>query len=118
MPSSAQWKAQKFSFVSRRHVGLPPGRQSEILHVPAAREHVLQTLNFNQKEAENLFSKHCLSVCHAVMMQILFADIFQAGLAANFISRVVVFFPSRARKEITESLIRISRRVLFAFLGN
>lgn len=118
MPSSAQWEAQKFSFVSRRHVGLPPGRQSEILHVPAAREHVLQTLNFNQKEAEKLFSKHCLSVCHAVMMQILFADIFQAGLAANFISRVVVFFPSQARKEITESLIRISRRVLFAFLGN
>lgn len=92
MPSSAQWEAQKFSFVSCRHVGLPPGRQSEILHVPAAREHVLQTLNFNQKEAEKLFSKHCLSVCHAVMMQILFADIFQAGLAANFISRVVVFF--------------------------
>lgn len=117
MPSSAQWEAQKFSFVSRRHFGLPPGRQSEILHVPAAREHVLQILNFNQKEAEKLFSKHCLSVCHAVMMQILFADIFQAGLAANFISRVVVFFPSRARKEITESLIRISRRVLFCFSG-
>lgn len=77
MPSSAQWEAQKFSSVSRRHVGLPPGRQSEILHVPAAREHVLQTLNFNQKEAEKLFSKHCLSVCHAVMMQILFADIFR-----------------------------------------
>lgn len=98
MPSSAQWEAQKFSFVFRRHVGLPPGRQSEILHVPAAREHVLQTLNFNQKEAEKLFSKHCLSVCHAVMMQILFADIFQAGLAANFISRVVVFFPVKQGK--------------------